>query len=218
MQEQMGLEIENFKTTKFSSLTKEQVVDQYLLVEKELRIAIKEIYKLKQQNLSEEQLNLYFNEHFQDLQEMVFSKSSEKYKKSEKEKEEKKDPQTRVRKPSERYPNLPIREVIVRPPHPPSCTCCGKDMSESGLSEVSEQLNVIPKKFEIIRQQLLKYNCNACHGTMMTTPSPIRIMEGSSYSDDMIIDVSLSKYSLNLCRHFFELKKFSLKIAFILNN
>ena len=192
--EQLPLEIENSIISKFDTYTKEQVVTQYRLVERELRLAVKEIYKLKQQSVTETQLSLFMSEHIADLEEVVFSKSSEKYKKSEKPKDEKKPSLPRVRKPSERYPNLPVREVIVRAPHLPNCDCCGSLMSESGLTEESEQINVIPKKFEIIRQQLVKYNCGSCHGHMVTAPAPVRIMEGSSYSDEMIIDVSLSKH------------------------
>lgn len=192
--EQLSLDIEIPNTTKFDLYSKEQLITQYHLVERELRLAIKEIYKLKQQNVTDTQLSLFMDEHIADLEEMVFSKSSEKSKKSEKPKEKKEPSLPRVRKPSERYPNLPVREVIVRPPHPPNCDCCGLQMSEIALAEESEQINVIPKKFEIIRQQLVKYNCGSCHGHMVTTPSPIRIMEGSSYSDDMIIDIALSKY------------------------
>jgi transposase len=191
---QIPLDIENLNISKFDTYTKEQVVTQYHLVERELRFAIKEIYKLKQQNITDAQLNLFISEQVADLEEVVFGKSSEKYKKSEKPKEENKPCLPRVRKPSERYPQLPLREVIIRPPHPPNCDCCGSLMSESGLTEESEQINVIPKKYEIIRQQLVKYNCSSCHGHMVTTPAPLRIMEGSSYSDEMIIDVALSKY------------------------
>jgi len=192
--EQMSFDIEIPNVTKFDLYTKEQLITQYHLVERELRLALKEINKLKQQNVTDTQLSLFMDEHIADLEEMVFSKSSEKYKKSDTPKDKKEPSLPRVRKPSERYPNLPVREVIVRPPHPPNCDCCGSQMSETELTEESEQINVIPKKFEIIRQQLVKYNCGSCHGHMVTTQAPVRIMEGSSYSDNMIIDVGLSKY------------------------
>ncbi|MBF0361539.1 MAG: hypothetical protein HQK49_11035 [Oligoflexia bacterium] len=49
--------------------------------------------------------------------------------------------------PSERYPNLEIKESILCPDHPPKCPCCGEEMKESGLFDTSEKLEVIPKKY-----------------------------------------------------------------------
>jgi transposase len=66
-------------------------------------------------------------------------------------------------------------------------------MSDSGMTEDSEQLTVIPKKYEIIVQKRVKYRCK-CHGSILTAPAPARIIEGSTYSDEMIQDVALSKY------------------------
>lgn len=75
----------------------------------------------------------------------------------------------------------------------PMCDACGKLMTDSGMTEESEQLNVIPKKFEIIRWVRPKFRCS-CHACIKTPAIPARIIEGSSYSDDMIIDVVASKY------------------------
>ena len=61
------------------------------------------------------------------------------------------------------------------------------------MTEDSEQLTVIPKKYEVLRQCRVKYGCD-CHGCIQTAPAPPRIIEGSSYSDEMIMDVVLSKY------------------------
>ncbi|MGK5089976.1 hypothetical protein WDW86_20690 [Bdellovibrionota bacterium FG-2] len=66
-------------------------------------------------------------------------------------------------------------------------------MSDSGMTEDSEQLTVIPKKYEIILNKKVKYRCQ-CQGSIVTAPTPARIIEGSSYSDEMIQDVALSKY------------------------
>jgi transposase len=66
-------------------------------------------------------------------------------------------------------------------------------MLASGMTEDSEQLTVIPKKYEILRQMRMKYRCS-CQGAVLTVPSPPRIIPGSSYSDEMILDVALSKY------------------------
>jgi transposase len=67
-------------------------------------------------------------------------------------------------------------------------------MNPSGLTDVSEYLQVIPKEHVIIRQIRHKYRCSKCHGDIKTAPGMPRIKAGSSYSDDMIIDIAMSKY------------------------
>jgi len=102
-------------------------------------------------------------------------------------------PAPRVKKPSERYPNIPVREERIAMYPTPACPSCGEQMSDSGMTEDSEQLTVIPKKYEIILKKRVKYRCT-CHGGIVTTPVEPRIVAGSSYSDDLIQDVVLSKY------------------------
>ena len=62
------------------------------------------------------------------------------------------------------------------------------------MAEVSEMLHVIPAKFLIIRQMRHKYRCTGCHSQLVTAPVPKRIIPGGMYSDEMILDVALSKY------------------------
>src|ERR1041385_6888663 len=66
-------------------------------------------------------------------------------------------------------------------------------MKDSGMTEDSEQLTVIPKKYEITLNKRVKYRCS-CQGSIVTAAAPARIVEGSSYSDEMIQDVVISKY------------------------
>lgn len=179
-------------TTKLETISKEELIEKNCILEAELAFAIKEIYRLKNQNLTDEQLKLIMAEQLGDLQNTLFGASSERYKKPENKKKSE-PPKPRVKKPSERYPNAPVREVVVAMSPVPNCQACGSTMSDSGMSEDSEQLTVIPKKFEIIVQKRIKYRCQ-CHGCITTAPAPKRIIEGSTYSDEMIIDVALSKY------------------------
>jgi transposase len=67
-------------------------------------------------------------------------------------------------------------------------------MSDSGMTEDSEFLTVVPAEYIVIRQKRQKVRCSKCYGDMKTAPSPPRIKEGSSYSDGMVIDVAMSKY------------------------
>jgi len=181
------------KSTKFDTYSKENLVQENLILKSELSAAIKEIYRLKNEKLTDEQLNLILSEQLGDLQSRVFGSSSERYKKPENKKDKKIDPLPKVKKPSERYPNIPVREEKIVFQTVPDCRICGSTMMDSGMFEESEQLNVIPKKFEIIRYLRAKYRCS-CQSCLTTVAMPARIIEGSSYSDDMILDVVSSKY------------------------
>jgi len=67
-------------------------------------------------------------------------------------------------------------------------------MKDSGLTEDSEYLTVISKRFHVVRQKRVKYRCSTCQDQLITTPSIPRVKSGSSYSDEMVVDVALSKY------------------------
>ncbi len=96
--------------------------------------------------------------------------------------------------PSERFPDLEIREELVTPKELPKCPCCNEVMKESGLFDSSEKLETVPKKYYIVRSKRPKFNCGNCHGAMVNTPAEASIVPTSNYGDSLIIDVSLSKY------------------------
>jgi transposase len=184
---------ENLESTKFETYSKEKFIDEITLLQSELAAAIKEIYRLKNQELTDSQLKLMMQEQLGELRGDKFGGSSERYKKPAPKPKEPKSPEPRVRKPSERYPNVPVRNVVISMDPVPNCNACGSLMNDSGMFEESEQLTVIPKKFEIICQKRTKYRCG-CQGCIVTTQNPVRIVPGSTYSDEMILDVVLSKY------------------------
>ena len=131
------------------------------------------------------------------LKKRIFCPSSEKLPRDKKSKKKQTKPKPRKKTPklpSERYPNLPIEEVELELEQNPDCPTCGKDMASTNMSEMSETLTVTPKKYHITRQYRKKYRCTCCHGSLVTTPAPPRIIPRSSYSDEMIIDVALSKF------------------------
>jgi transposase len=180
-------------STKINSLTKQDLITRNSLLESELSTAIKEIYRLKNQILTDAQLNLILSEQLGGFQNTIFGSSSERYKKPENKKVKNESPLPSIKKPSERYPNIPVREEKIVFTTVPDCDSCGKQMTDSGMFEESEQLNMIPKKFEIIKFLRPKFRCS-CQACIKTVPLPKRIIDGSSYSDDMIIDVVCSKY------------------------
>lgn len=185
--------LQNSTSTKFDQLSKEELATKYNLLEEEYFRAVKEIYKLKNQNLTDTQIKLILSEQLGELQNTIYGSSSERYKKPADKSKEPKLPAPRPKLPSERYPNIPIRNELVPFDDIPTCDACGKDLTDSGMTEESEQLNVIPKKFEIINWVRPKFRCS-CHGCIKLPPVPPRIVPGSSYSDKMIIDVVASKY------------------------
>ncbi len=141
--------------------------------------------------------------HIEDLLErfkkILFGKSSEKSSSPERPK-----PLNRLNRPepaiphsklpSERYPHVEVlnKELVLSGPL--ECHHCGHEMEDSGLREVTEQLTCIPKRFQIIRYHKPKYHCCHCHSGLLTLNQP-RIRPGSAFSDDMILDVTLSKYN-----------------------
>jgi len=190
--EQLGLG-ETSKLTKTGNLSPEELLQRLTITEAELARVLRELYDLRKLSITDAQLRLIMQEQLESLREDQFGASSERYKKP-KDKDEPKAPaKPRVKKPSERYPNIPVREQVVVQNPAPSCPCCNKVMTESGMTEDSEQLTVIPKKYEILKQMRSKYRCS-CQGAVLTAPAPPRITPGGTYSDEMIVDVVLSKY------------------------
>lgn len=107
----------------------------------------------------------------------------------------KKDKKKKVQKPSDRYPNLKVIEEFINSNPVPCCSICQAAMMATGMTEDSEALHVIPKQYVITRKKRMKYACGGCHGALVTAPAPPCILPGSTYSDDLVIDVTQSKYS-----------------------
>lgn len=139
---------------------------------------------------------LFVQDQYIVLKHKLYGKSSEKLASEVPEDSSKpsKPKRRRVQLPSERYPEAPLIERSIEFQSMPSCSCCGAEMMDSGMTEDSEHLTVIPKQYLIIRQKRQKVRCGKCHGNIQTAPAPERIKEGSSYSDELMVDVALSKY------------------------
>jgi transposase len=181
------------KSTKFDQFSKDELITKFTSLEEEYHRAIREIYRLKYKDLTDDQLNIILQEHLNELNSSIYGASSERYKKRQQDDKKKKDPAPRIKKPSQRYPNVTIRDLLIESNPVPSCDACGKTMLASGMTEDSEQLTVTPKKYEILKYKRAVYRCT-CQSCMKTAPTIPRIIEGSTYSDEMIIDVALSKY------------------------
>lgn len=179
---------------KLDTFSREELIDRVTFLEEECLRAVKQIYLLRNQELTDSQIRLLLEEQLSEARRVLYEASSERYKKPVKPEEGKVGPPAvRRKRPSERYPNVPVREEVVRMDPAPSCTSCGKQMIDSGMTEDSEKLAVIPKRFEIVLTKRAKYRCT-CQSCIVTAPVPLRIAPGSSYSDEMIVDIALSKY------------------------
>jgi transposase len=186
---------ETTKLSKAENFSPEELMHRLAVTEAELVRVIRENYELRKLEITDSQIRLLLQEQLGSFRDAEYGASSERYKKPSVKKDDvpQAPPRPRIKKPSERYPGLPIHERCIIENPPPSCPCCSKEMRPSGMTEDSEQLTVIPKRFEILRLMRMKYRCS-CQGAVITVPSPPRIIPGSSYSDDMVLDVALSKY------------------------
>jgi transposase len=179
---------------KFDLLSKEEMVcliKGYEDLVKQITTRNKE---LENKILAGEQKSFLVNEQLILIKNKLFGKSSEKSDKKNPPNRSDKETRKRVLLPSERYPNLEIIEKRVELDKVPACPCCAKTMKDSGLTEDSEYLTVIPRQYYITLQRRVKYRCSSCQDSLFTTPAIPRIKTGSAYSDEMIVDVALSKY------------------------
>jgi transposase len=152
------------------------------------------IKELEDKLFKTQQKSFLFEEQAINIKHRLFGKSSEKTDKKTPTNKSKKDPRKRILLPSERYPNVDIIEKRVELNTPPECPCCSNEMKDSGLTEDCEYLTAIPRRFYVVRQKRVKYRCSRCQEGLLTAPNIPRIKVGSSYSDEMVVDVALSKY------------------------
>ena len=179
---------------KYDLLSKEEVVglakDQADLI-RQMQNALKDAHdKL----LAGEQKSFSLGEQLCKIKNKLFGKSSEKSPRNNKKSKDKKEAKKRVRLPSERYKNLDIVEKDVTLDNLPECPCCQSQMQDSKLFESSEYLTFIPRQYYVVREKRRKYRCKTCQGALITAPAIPRLIPGGAYSDEMIIDVALSKF------------------------
>lgn len=182
-------------TSKADLISKDELFELYKEATSVIAQQQKHIEALHAKYLAKEQLSFLLGEQTILIRNKMFGKSSEKMSTKQKTKQTKKDSKKRIYLTSERYPNLDIIEKDVVLETAPTCPCCQGKMEDSGLTEDSEYLHVIPKRYHVVRQKRHKYRCSNCQGALLTAPAIPRIKPGSSYSDEMMVDVALSKYS-----------------------
>ena len=183
---------------KFESLTKLELIEFNEAQARVIKQFEKEVARLQAEKDKSGQQSLLVDDKYIFLKKKFFGRSSEKELASELDLQipeyPQKTPKTRVLLPSQRYPHLAIEVEDLELKKLPVCSCCGSETMDSGMYEVSECLTLDPREFFVRRTRRKKYRCGKCHGSMVTTPTLPRIMPGGSYSDELMIDVAMSKY------------------------
>lgn len=191
MQQQL---FESIPADKYDLLTREDAITLAKGYEDAIRQLQKIIDDQNKKIFKSEQLSFLLNEQILNIKNQLFGKSSEKSEKKLSKSKSNKESRKRVLLPSERYPNLDIMEKFVTLDKAPFCPCCSMMMKDSGLTEDREYLTKTPAKYYVVRQKRVKYRCSSCQDALVTTPSIPRIKAGSGFSDELIMDVALSKY------------------------
>ena len=173
-------------------LQKIELIDE-VAIDALSREELAELAKLWRQKITEYQSILF------RVKKRFFGKKSEKSAdENSKESDSPKMPKPRGetrKKPSDRYPEAKVREDHIIFTQMPKCEICGDQlMQDSGMTEDSEYLDVEAKDFIVVQQKRQKCRCTKCHGSIVTAPTPPRVTPGGSYSDELIVDATLSKY------------------------
>lgn len=181
---------------KYDLLTREELIILHRGEQNFRKQLESRVEELEREKDKAEQQTFLIEDQYIVIKSRLFGKSSERSAKTstESKTKEEKSKKQKIQLPSLRYPNAPLIEKDIELAELPNCNACGSQMEDSGLTEDSEQLTVIPRQFSVVRYKRHKYRCGCCHGDLKTAPALPKIKEGSAYSDDVIIDVALSKY------------------------
>ncbi len=190
---------ESVPLDRFQTLTRDELIEFIKLQQDATQAILRDNARLRALNKELKQRTILVADQYVVLKNKLFGKSSERSPSSEVKLEDNSSKNSKNRKkkvqlPSVRYPNAPLIERDIEFKELPTCKCCGDKMKDSGMTEDSEYLTVIPEQFYVVRQRRHKYRCSGCHGNVQTAPAPPRIKEGSGYSDEMVIDVAMGKY------------------------
>jgi transposase len=187
---------ESVPCDKYDILTRDELVALHK-GEQKMRLHFqKESEDLKKRLDLSDQKSFLIENQLVIIKNKLFGKSSEKSPRipSEKIKKDPKERKIKIQLPSLRYPNAPLIEKDIELETLPDCGICGNKMKDSGMTEDSEHLTAVPRQFFVVRVKRHKYSCACCHGGLKTAPALPKIKPGSSYSDEMIVDVALTKY------------------------
>ena len=93
--------------------------------------------------------------------------------------------------------HLPREDVVVDIAHK-SCPCCNGLRVKIG-EDVSERLDMIPARFNVIVTHRPKYACRVCEGEMAQAPAPEHLIEGGIPTENLIAAVVIAN-TPTICR------------------
>lgn len=190
--------IETPKVTKLETLNREQLLE---LAEQQQKANeyFRAVISLVTEKLTKlaEQEKIMLRDELLVIKRKFYSSSSEKrfFEKKPEPKERKEKEGPKVCLPSDRFPDIPFIEEDIDFEKTPTCKLCESTMVDMGVTEDAEYVTVTQKVFHIIKSQRHKYRCKSCHGDIKTAPQKPRLKPGSSFSDEIAIDVTVSKYA-----------------------
>jgi transposase len=174
-----------------------------ILLERECQRLAKKILELtaellKLKGAGDEQLKLRIAELEQQLAEQnrkLFGRKSERRKGDESREPEPPKPPQKGHGPKAQM-SLPIELVVHKLDEADqACKACGEKLEEwEGQFEVSEEIDVVPRRFVLKKHMRQKYRCR-CGGCVETAPGPMKLFEGARYSIDFAIEVAGEKYA-----------------------
>ncbi len=89
--------------------------------------------------------------------------------------------------------HVPRRRVVLDIPEAEKVCACGKTKGKIG-EDVSEKLDYIPSRLEVIQTVRPKYACPSCHEGVTTAPSPVQAVEKGMAAEGLLAQVVVSKY------------------------
>ena len=107
--------------------------------------------------------------------------------------------------------HLPRQEVVHQPADDGACTCpdCGKGMARLG-EDVSEVLDYVPGRFQVIRHVRPKYACTACDAITQAPPPAMPTPRGRA-TPATLAHLLVSKVPPTICRCIARLRSMPVK-------
>ena len=101
------------------------------------------------------------------------------------------------RKPSRKpFPeHLPRERVVV--PAPTSCACCGSDRLSKVGEDVTETLEVIPRRWKVIQTVRQKFTCRDCE-RISQPPAPFHATPRGWAGPNLLATILFEKYGQHL--------------------
>src|SRR5947209_6696854 len=102
---------------------------------------------------------------------------------------------TRKRPARQPFPEHLPRERVVEP-GPVACLCCGSPRLRKLGEDVTETLEVIPRRWKVIQHVREKFTCRACE-TIAQAPAPFHVISRGRTGANLLAMVLYSKFGLH---------------------